>query len=268
MIREVRTDPFIFRWPVSIAGYEWLESKMDGGLRLIARDEPGAGIRLEEPPNKLFRDFAALIPTEDEIRDFANAHGDLFRTYDGIQDIVVRKNQTATYGTSLESWKKAIQDMRQLVELWDHIQYRRITRLRRLIDMDKNGISYSIGGRWVLLAHKEILLTAPMSRFSPRDVILPARYALQKEVNRRLADPSTLTVPELAWTPDNFHRLIFRPSNLLAALWLQFAQELTGEFKLKACEVCGKPIQVGPGGRRADTKTCSAACRQKKKRKQ
>ena len=156
--------------------------------------------------------------------------------------------------------------MRALVDLWDQIKHRRLTNLRKIIELSDKGISYSICGRTVLLAHDEILLSAPMNRFAPKDVVLPARYALQKEINRRLRELQTLTVPQLAWTPDNHQRVIFRPSNLLAALWLQFAQAVTGEFQLKTCEGCGKYFQVGPGGKRADATTCSDACRQRKKR--
>jgi hypothetical protein len=56
------------------------------------------------------------------------------------------------------------------------------------------------------------------------------------------------------------------PPNLLAAMWLQFAHAVTGEFQLQLCAGCGKYFQVGPGARRADATTCSDACRQRKKR--
>ena len=74
-------------------------------------------------------------------------------------------------------------------------------------------------------------------------------------------------VPRLAWTPDYHQRLIFVPSNLLAAMWLQFAQAVTGEFKLKRCEQCGEYFPVGPGGKRADAETCGDRCRQRKRRR-
>jgi len=57
------------------------------------------------------------------------------------------------------------------------------------------------------------------------------------------------------------------PSNLLAAMWLQFAQFASGTFELKRCPGCGAYFQAGNGAkRRADAVTCSDACRQRKKR--
>lgn len=85
------------------------------------------------------------------------------------------------------------------------------------------------------------------------------------EVNKRIAE--YVTTPRLAWTPDYGQRIIFEPSNLLAAMWNQFAQAITGDLRLKKCVVCGNYFQVGPGAKRADTITCGVACRQEESRK-
>jgi hypothetical protein len=71
--------------------------------------------------------------------------------------------------------------------------------------------------------------------------------------------------------PDDHQRIVFQPTNLLAAIWLQFARAVTEEYPLRICEGCGEYFQVGPG-RRAHTKTCKdrcrqRACRQRKNRK-
>jgi hypothetical protein len=269
MISPVRTDPFIFRWAVSGAGYEWLPGRDNKDIHLVPCDEPGVGVYVKEPPSGLFLEFAALKPSQKPIAAFADEHGDLFETFSGFGDMVIRDNRTVAVGTSLTDWKRAIEDMRQLVTLWGHIKQRHLAELKKIITRDDKGISYTVGGRYVLLAHAEIVLDVPFRRFAPKDVLLPAKYALQKELNRRLSDPVTFCVPQLAWTPDtpaNHQRIIFRPNNLLAAMWLRLAQAVTEEFQLRVCEGCGKYFQVGPGGRRADAKTCGDACRQRKNR--
>lgn len=93
---------------------------------------------------------------------------------------------------------------------------------------------------------------------NPKDILLPAKCALQWEMNRRRSDSETptLIIPRLTWTPDLHQRMVFQPSNLLAAMWIRFAQTITGEFGLEQCAVCSKYFQVGPGGKRQDTATC------------
>jgi hypothetical protein len=52
-------------------------------------------------------------------------------------------------------------------------------------------------------------------------------------------------------------RLIFSPSTLLDALWLQWALELTGGGKILQCLHCGDLFRAGPGlGRRGDAMFC------------
>jgi hypothetical protein len=271
MFREVRTNPFILRCRVHAAGYTWAKGKHDEKPHLVPRKETGLGIRLKEVPEGLFRQFAELEPTKSAIEIFSREYGgNLFSRQEFvniISDLVVREDQTATWGASLDAWQGAIEEMKAFVELWDSIRNRSIAKLGKIIDWSDNGVGYRIAGRYVNIAASDALLTCPLRRFVHKDVLLPAQYALQIEINRKLEDPRTVTVPRLAWTPDNYQRLIFMPSNLLAALWLQFAQAVTEELQLRACEVCGRYFQVGPGANRADRQTCSDKCRQQKKRK-
>ena len=267
MFREVRTNPFIFRWGVNTAGYRWARGR-DGKLHLIPREQLGSGFRVRELSDGLFRRYAELKPTQDAIEDFAREYGgNLLSNYDFLGDLVVREDDTVTWATSLETWQTEIGQMKALVRLWDDIRHRRTTVLRNIISTSENGVGYCLGGRYVNLAHSDVLLTVPFRRFSHKDVVLPAQYALQKEINRRLEDPRSATVPRLAWTPDNHQRLIFVPRNFLAALWLQFAEAVTEQLRLRRCAECGEYFQVGPGASRSDRTTCGERCRQRRKRK-
>jgi hypothetical protein len=270
MKAEINTDPFIFRWKVSEAGYQW-EKGMDGKPHLVPRLEPGKRVKPIELPKTAFAEFARLDATEEKIRGFADKYGELFNTY-GVQDRVVHAGVTSR-GASLKTWQSAIEDVRVLFDLWDNIQNRRIAALKKVIRWEKtkdgdSSVSYLLETptrtRDQMLAHSKLSPKSVLIRFTDDSaVLLAARCALREEINLRLSEHPT--TPALSWTPDYDERIIFKPPHLLAAMWLQFAQAMTGEFGMKRC-ICGKFIQTGPGGRRADVDTCSPACRQRKKR--
>ena len=269
MITPVRTDPFIFRGAVNDAGYEWLKG-IDGELRLVPRRGPGRRFYLHEPHPGVFRDFAALQPTQDAIKGFADTYGDILDRHKGEQ-FAVRGDSTVDFGTSLGRWRREIGDMRVIVSLWDQVQNRQLSELKKIITHSEKHLRYVVKTpkheARVTLAHADIPESG-WDRFDPEDVLLPARCALQMEINKRLSDTDTpsLVFPRLVWTPEYDQRIIFQPCNLLAAMWMQFAQAVTGKFQLKRCVVCGKGFQAGPGGKRADAITCSDSCRQRKKR--
>ena len=263
---EAVTNPFLFTGPVSEAGYEWLKG-IDGKQRLVPRRVPGLGFRPCEAHPGLFREFAELKPTKDSIRDgFARQYGDLFARYEPEQG-AEREDGTLAFGATLGTWTQEIGDMRVLVSLRDHIKNQELGELKKIIRRTERELSYVIETPRhksdVILAHADIPGSG-LSRFDADDVLFPARCALQMEVNKRVAEYRT--VPRLTWTPDYGQRIIFEPSNLLAAIWVQFAQDITGDLRLVKCAVCGKHFQVGPGARRSDSTTCGDACRQRKSR--
>jgi hypothetical protein len=271
----VSTDPFTFPWLVATAGHEW---KTGAGapsrLLLVERNVPGSRLKrylLEDHPG-LFRDFSALQGKAD-ILDFANQFGTLFHGGYSGEDMAeggtFGKDPTDTlFGTSLDKWKRAIADIRVHVRFWDSIMDCNVKELSRVIKWESDGsVGYrfppgSEGGGWLWTPHFK-----SVNQFSFGDVLLPARYVLQRQINRHLAEPSIgLSVPALAWTPDLKQRIMITPPNLLAAMWLQFAQAVTGSYQLKRCPGCGKYFQAGRGGRRSDAETCSNTCRQRKAR--
>jgi hypothetical protein len=272
MIKEVRTNASTFRAVVNDGGYEWLNDD-DGKLRLVPRHEPGMGSRSCDIAKGLFLAFAKLPPTKEAIQEFAGAHGDLFAHRYEPHQSACREDGTAAFGATHTRWKQEIGDMLALVTLWGQIQNRSGVSLRTTIWWTQKAVGYEIktprGIHSATLANADSPQTG-FKRFNPRDVVLPARCALQLEINKRLAEQPT--VPRLAWTPDTpenslsgyNQRVVMESPNLLGAMWLQFARAVTGEFQFKTCEVCGAYFQVGPGARRADSTTCKNACRQRK----
>jgi hypothetical protein len=277
VITDIKTDPFIFQWSVDVAGHEWKKGT-DSELHLFERGGFERKIRVYHPLRKsgLFIEFAALEPSRYAILQFANRYGDLFGSYsDG--DVLVEGGRFKE-GATLKTWKAEIEDMHALVRIWEAIKGLNKKELEAFITWAKGAVRYKITKRDSTLG---VVLARPdfnedlLKRFRPGDVLPPARYALQKEINKRIV--RSPTVPRLVWCPgerpddgtppepDHHQRLIFEPSDLLAAMWLQFAQAVTGEFQLKRCEACGDYFQVGRGGKRSDSRTCGDACRQKKR---
>ena len=265
-----RSDPFIFGSLVPEAGFEW-QKGIDDQARLASRADIGDLLQIKEPLKNsgLFIEFANLSPTKDAIRQFANTWGNLFNKFgekDWIPGACLPKG-----GTSLQLWKNAIGQMRVLLNLWEAIKdhKQRHTELKKIIVWYKGGVRYSLsyphGSSDAWIAAPE-LRPELLRTFVPGDVVWPAKYALQQEINARLSDPALVTAPQLIWTEDRDQRIILMPGGLLAAMWLQFAQAVTEEFQLKICLGCRKYFQIGPGGRRVDATTCSDACRQRKRR--
>ncbi|MGI4815728.1 MAG: hypothetical protein ACRYGG_20665 [Janthinobacterium lividum] len=263
MLTAVRTDPFIFRQKVVASGYEWLEDA-EGKSRLVAK--AGAGSITTHLEIALFRKFALLEPSPAAIADFAAHYGNIFDVFP-IEHFAQRSDGSCEPGASFRTWTENIADMRAVARLWEQIQTRQLPKLQNILQWSDKFVSYKFKTPLHLsdafLAHKDI----PGSGFEqldPNEIVFPCRLALQREINKRLAEHPP--VPTLAWTPDFEQRILLRPPHLLAALWLQFAQAVTGDLELVACEGCGKHFQRGPGARRADAVTCSPSCRQRKRR--
>lgn len=58
-------------------------------------------------------------------------------------------------------------------------------------------------------------------------------------------------------------RLIFRPTSLLDAINLQFAQTMLSNVTANVCKNCGNLFTAGPGGQRSrkDAETCTVECK-------
>jgi hypothetical protein len=284
----IDTNPFLFHWVREEQGYEWVQG-VDSKLRLVARVGAAArrGKLVRHAPlldDRLFEKFADLKPTRVNIQRFADRYGNLFDRYGAATAVRRRPGRyriSQLHGPSFRKWKSEIQRMRTLVGIWRAIKTGRKRDLERVIIWQgTDTVGYKL--EW-----SDAFIATPRSnphllqRFKAPDVVRPAMYLLQAEINNRIANPSSESflsiIPRLVWCPgpriegvvkpDHHQRLIFEPTNLLAAIWLQFARAVTEGYQLQTCAGCGEYFQVGKGARRSHTKTCSAKCRKRVSRK-
>lgn len=277
----------LFTWyrpgtPGNPRGYEWKRKGSWKGRQYLV---PLLGAKSEwteyTPHPGLFRVFADIPTTKDdlrerEIRAFAKGSGDI---------IAKPKDEPAAMGT----WCRTIQHMHRAVDLWDRINApEKHWELEELFTRPKGAILY-----WQMHHHLElspdkktrpaqregevggVVTTCPaivtgkdVTKYPVGEVIPLARKALQYEIQSAFIDTETPshTTPCIV-TPDFW--LALRPTNLLAFMWLSFARVVTGEIEERRCEMfksCQSYIYIGPGLQRNDATTCSAACRQEKKR--
>jgi hypothetical protein len=273
-----RDNPFFLKWLVPAQGYEWVPG-LDSQPRLVVRvsadADPGSYVYAPLDDEKLFLKFAALKSNREGIRKFADEYGNLWRTYPS--EIVKRKSGSYSneemHGYSLLAWKYEIESLRELVELWKNARAARTEQLKKTIAWDgTDTVKYKLHDSWFVLANanlNQILL----ERCKPPNLVKPAMYLLQSQINNRLESMKRQIIPRLVWCPgrringiarpDDHLRVIFQPKDLLAAIWLQFAQAITEEYRLHKCEGCGEMFQVGKGARRSHTVTCSSKCRKR-----
>lgn len=283
-----------FYWKVPEVGFEWFATKgfpskqMDAGVEgvyLVDRMKPGVPNTVRNYPavkeTGLFRRFAATEPTKDGVLAFANAYGFLGGEVTIPVQIPV-ENEPNNYflgsGETLEGWGAEILAMRHMVEVWEAARAGDSETLAEFIRW--KGKAAKGEDAW---PHTEVAYRGPRSRFErhaatfpiasetanpetlarfqPGDVVLPAWYALQRFVNKKLAEHGA--VPKMLW---HIHprkselEMHFVPQSLIGAMWLQFAHGITGNKEYRQCEQCGRWFEVAAEVRQ-DGKFCQGACR-------
>lgn len=272
----------LFIWSKPESGHEWKQKGRWRGARYLVPRLGAKGKVTEYVPHPgLFRTFASLNSAKDdarawEIKVFAKAYGDIIARPQGDHVRLSTEVEMVRTHATMETWCRAIQHMRRAVELWDLINAgERHKEFSGLIIRSKGAITYRRvhhplerqegNDSFVVIATGKKLAEYPVE-----DLIKPARKALQYEVQEALTDIETPSYTTPCLLMPEFH-LVLRPVNLLADMWLSFARVVSGEIEERRCEMfarCGEYIYVGlgPGLQRSDATTCSAACRQEKKR--
>ena len=287
----------LFTWLKPEYGHEWTQKGRWRGARYLV-PVLGARRKVTEyvPHPGLFRTFAGLNIAKDEVREreisvFAKAYGDLIaRPQDDHERLTTEREMVRTHAT-MGAWCRTIQHMRRAVELWDRINSpERHEDLKQLFTRQRGAILYrqthhpleinpdgktrpaqpeGQEGRATTTC-PAIVVGKDAAKDPASDVIPLARKALQYEIQRAFTDTETpshttscIVTPEL--------RLVLRPVNLLAYMWLSFARVVSGEIEERPCEMfetCGEYIYVGRGLglKRDDAAVCGATCRKWKER--
>ncbi len=263
-------------WHVPVAGFQWaLGKRFKGGAPGKFLVERQGEKRCYKVSSGLFRTFSELVPNPKGVLVFANEYGQLGGPC--TEAVVVstprslpRSGQAGSLaeGETVASWANEILAMKAFVRLWETIREGDTKTLQKWMYWHDGEVSYDLrvdnyrAAGWLAAAdhNPEIL-----DRFPPGNLLLPARYLLQQELNIRLKKyPATLRI---LWDLRSEMETYVSPTSLISGLWVQFALAVAGKHRYRPCATCQQWFHVGPMGEmRADAKYCSNACRQRKYR--
>jgi hypothetical protein len=251
---------FAFRWNVPEAGYRWVKTRTSGKTRWVLSDRvpDGSAYRAGQyAPLKLhpalFRTFAHL-PSEERERllEFANAYG-----YLGVEPEETH-----------ETWMQRIGELRRAIAIWDLIHDRDAASLRPFFiwkesEYAEDGYTVISPGGWYYRMGAEgerqwIDLPPEVARAT--DVLIPALFLVQRWVNAHLRHAA----PRLVYD-SQIGKPVFQvvPANLLAAMWLQLAESMSGNKQYRTCKECGKWFEISSDddGRTARRLFCDDPCK-------
>jgi hypothetical protein len=266
-------DVFGFVWNVPQSGYQWIQARILHDKELDRDREQWVltdGLALHQPflmkqysPLKmytgLFRNFAQLpADNRDAILAFANQYGTL-----GIGkelDLTRAKDEPRPFvwGETWQDWADHIEAMRLAVDLWDMVTARDTAGVARHVrwqdaEYGEDGRKKSETG-WCYdsrpdLPRGQVPRTGRRTGefiepipARPGDVLMPASRLVYRWINAYLEGTTT---PKLV----NAGKVVLQivPQNLLAAMWLQFAQAIAankGYRDFRACKECGKWFEL------------------------
>ncbi|MCH8172330.1 MAG: hypothetical protein IIA70_03370 [Proteobacteria bacterium] len=94
--------------------------------------------------------------------------------------------------------------------------------------------------------------------YQTENILLDAEYSIIATLNYLLLKAKH--VKPLLVTRGEKHHFSLVPFNLEAFILLQFTQAVTGNINYRACEICGKQMEITPDKRTQKKKFCSPAC--------
>jgi hypothetical protein len=266
-----------FRWVQGTSGFQSTPVWTD--LYLVANDGPS---RIISPPTDVFIDFNELELTEPSLLGFAHRFGRLgvkeehFHLADG----------SAGWGETISSWRLHVDEFQRWFNIWQLTKEGNRNRLQE--GLISAGVPLKPRG---IDRMPPTTLAVRLAAAISKDPEKTAQGYLIDRVNRYLAPsismglPAHMTcyyqgctaqryrgrLPELnghvIWqlTPVKIrNRLTAKPSiyasTLLATIWLQFADLICGEKRVRLCEVCGKLMDISNAVRKGAKRmheTCS-----------
>lgn len=228
--------------------------------------------RADDIPD-LYRKFARLTPTRDAILAFANSYGLI-----GIGTCIIvdegenpdgslwSVDETVEFG---HEWAREIGVMKAAVATLDLLDEALGVNVSEL----SARFSYK-GGRWHI--RRELVpnhtqrgkadwidldlwadTESCFESLGAGDLVVTATEYLRVTVNRQLAGRVEAV---LVWDRDRTKTsLVYKPTSLLGAMWLQFSAILTGTSNSRTCIECGNAFEF----QRRDRVFCSEACQKR-----
>ena len=219
----------------------------------------------------LYREFAALEPTEEAFAAFASSYGDL-----GVGVVALPVGETGGEVVLYEPfsrWRRAHWAMYPVVDVLNAIQDHNADALRQWFTVGDFGAKYKRKDErgeelgWVSIPnqHKEYLWGWAMEARSDDEVLIRiAQGWAQDKINDAMGDnkKGTLTSARILLDHERDRMgLHVTPHSLIGALWLQCARVLTLNPTFKSCEHCGKWFEMSADARRKQSKYCSNRCK-------
>jgi hypothetical protein len=277
--------PFQFTWQFHTSGYEWIRGKelrrgsaLTRGSTLtkktpqeflaanfINRTQPRVHrYKPFEDATGLFLNFAKLKLTHKSCKEFAKVYGSLGNSHlfvAGAED----KTRVVLAGDTEEDWYAEIKQMNRLVTLWKALRDHDLHYLGSVIQWRGNSVFGDLqeGRKY---SHS---IASPENNpegleLKSGDTIGPAWCYLRTAINDRLVTyPSTA---KLWKAEDDSFTLAVVPSNLISAIWLQFAAAVDGDREYRTCRWCGRWFELGRS-KRIDAAYCKPSCKQARYRR-
>lgn len=243
-----------FEWYVFEDKFEWRRCTVKDGLTLsfLCPKRGGCGRIAYDPlaHAELFDRFSRLYSPE-SIVAFADQYGWL-----GL-DGNYGPEFDGCFGEDLGQWMHQISEMRIVLELWDLIQANDVRALKEFIHWREGYVEFccrllqggeirgvqrtpKTGFRYEVIAHSH-LYGRHFATWKRGEVSRPATLFVTNIVNNALRGQiSSVAVLDSDGTLTPY----YNPTCLLAALWLQIYQQITGQTKFRRCGICGNRMDV------------------------
>lgn len=274
-------------WFVPVHGYQWkqptskkTEQTDDWILSEAISPTETRGLRkakdkridLLDLPAGLFLLFAHLDPTREGIQQFANQYGLLgLSANEQVNERETSSQPASRKGESLGEWRQQVEEMKDVVTLWDALQ-----------ENDRQALGFHLH-REATKPHfeqspstdgKETTYTVYFTSFCnwnmADDPVLPAANLVAKLVNKHLepVKHSLQLRPDPKLGEDSLKLAPrFMPKTLYQAIWIQLAAAIAEGRSLKKCVECTRWFAVNPKAPQTKLEFCSDACRVRAYRK-
>jgi hypothetical protein len=200
----------------------------------------------------LFRNFARVETSTEAIAAFANRYGLLWHSMVGVP---------------FAEWEYEIMTMRLLIGIWDAVIHKDTDVFADCFEKMPGGYRYCYADTLAYRRYGSKTPSIEISVSGGRGTLLQvAREFVIAAVNVRLRELEgyfELRTKQLKTkhNPTAGPVLGWQPNNLLGAMWLQFAESISGLKRYHQCEACQRYIELSPDVNRADRRYCSDACR-------